>query len=152
MFYLCGVIIKPHTAKVGNKTRKNNIMKQIKVTPNERRRLQERFDVGENYVAQVLSFAKDGPTARKIRLAALQLGGRYVDPDFAPNCRVQYVNGQIIQTFADQVVLTIDRESGNIILTHRGEIVDKAENATMNQWQAAAFYAQTVAESAMITK
>ena len=127
-------------------------MKRITITPEERKGLQERFHVGGNYMMDVLAFRKDGPTARKIRLAALQLGGRYVDPDFAPNCRVQYVNGQIIQTFADQVVLTIDRESGNIILTHRGETVDKAENATMNQWQAAAFYAQTLAENSMITK
>lgn len=127
-------------------------MKLIKVTPEERKRLQERFQVGGNYMMDVLAFRKDGPTARKIRLAALQLGGRYVDPDFAPNCRVQYVNGQIIQTFADRVVLTIDRESGNIILTHRGETVDKAERASMSLWTAMALQAQGLAEAAMINK
>ena len=127
-------------------------MKQIKVTPNERRRLQKRFAVGENYMLDVLSYRKDGPTARKIRMAALQLGGRYVDPDFAPNCRVQYINGQIIQTFADQVVLTIDRESGNIILTHRGETVDKAERASMSLWTAMALQAQGLSEAAMVAR
>lgn len=125
-------------------------MKLIKVTPEERKRLQERFQVGGNYMMDVLAFRKDGPTARKIRLAALQLGGRYVDPDFAPNCRVQYVNGQIIQTFADQVVLTIDRELGNIILTHRGETIDKAERASMSLWTAMALQAQVLAEAAMV--
>lgn len=127
-------------------------MKMIKVTPEERKGLQERFQVGNNYMMDVLAFRKDGPTARKIRLAALQLGGRYVDPDFAPNCRVQYINGQIIQTFADQVVLTIERESGNIILTHRGETVDKAENACMSIWTAMALQAQSLAEMAMVAR
>lgn len=127
-------------------------MKQIKVTPNERRRLQERFDVGENYVTQVLSFAKDGPTARRIRLAALEMGGRYVDPDFAPNCRTSYTNGQIIQTFAEGVELRIDLSTGNYTVTQKGKLLDKAEKATMNQWQAAALYAQTVAESAMVSR
>ena len=126
-------------------------MKQIKVTPNERRRLQERFDVGENYVTQVLSFAKDGPTARRIRLAALEMGGRYVDPEFAPNCRTTYVNGQIIQIFAEGVELRIEIATGNYTVTHKEKLLAKAENATMNQWQAAAFYAQTVAETAMVS-
>ena len=128
------------------------MMKQIKVTPEERRRLQERFQTGANYMMDVLAFRRDGPTARKIRLAALQMGGRYVDPDFAPNCRVQYINGQIIQTFADQVVLTIERESGNIILTHHGETVDKAENACMSIWTAMALQAQNLAEMAMVAR
>ena len=127
-------------------------MKQIKVTPNERRRLQERFDVGENYVTQVLSFAKDGPTARQIRRAALEMGGRYVDPDFAPNCRTQYIGGRIIQTFADQVVLEIDQKTGDIKLTHHGDVVEQLEKESMAVWNAMALKAQSLAESAMVSK
>ena len=127
-------------------------MRQIKVTLDERKRLQERFGVGVTYVLQVLAFTKHGPTAERIRRAALQLGGRYVDPDFAPNCRTQYLGGMIVQTFADQVVLEIDRETGNIVLMHHGEVVEKLENESMATWNAMALKAQTLAENAMVAR
>lgn len=127
-------------------------MKQIKVTPEERRRLQKRFAVGENYMLDVLSYRKDGPTARKIRRAALEMGGRYVDPQFSPNCRTTYQNGFIIQTFNEGIVLRIELSTGNYTISKRDEVIDKGENATMNQWMAAAAYAQTMAESEMIAK
>ena len=135
-----------------NRHTKYNAMKQIKVTIEERRALQERFRVGDNYMMDVLAYRKNGPTAEKIRQAAIQMGGRFVDPDFAPNCRVQYIGGQIVQTFADQVVLTIDRESGDIILTHRGDVVDKVEKASMSMWTAMALQAQGIAEAAMVAR
>ena len=100
----------------------------------------------------VLSYRKDGPTARQIRRAALEMGGRYVDPDFAPNCRTTYQNGFIIQTFNEGIVLRIELSTGNYTISKRDEVIDKGENATMNIWQAAAFYAQTLAESSMIAK
>ena len=127
-------------------------MRQIKVTPDERRRLQERFNVKESYMLQVLSFTRNGPTAERIRVAALQLGGRYVDPDFAPNCRTQYIGGRIVQTFADQVVLEIDRETGDIVLSHRGEVVEKLDNESMATWNAMALKAQSLAENAMAAR
>lgn len=127
-------------------------MKQIKVTPEERKRLQERFHVGGNYMMDVLAFRKDGPTARKIRRAALEMGGRYVDPEFSPNCRISYANGQIVQTFHEGVTLEIDIKTGSCTVSQNGKQLENIENATMNQWMAAAFYAQTVAECAMIAK
>lgn len=127
-------------------------MRQIRVTPNERERLQERFKCGKNYVQQVLSFYKNGPTAEKIRRAALELGGRYVDPDFAPNCRTQYLGGMIIQTFADQVVLQINRETGDLELTHHGVVVESLKNESMAMWNAMAMKAQMIAENAMVAR
>ena len=127
-------------------------MKQIKVTITERRALQRRFQVGDNYMMDVLAYRKDGPTARQIRRAALEMGGRYVDPQFSPNCRTTYQNGFIIQTFNEGIVLRIELSTGNYTISKRDEVIDKGENATMNQWMAAASYAQTVAESAMIAK
>ena len=139
-------------AKVGNRTHKYKYMKQIRITLDERKRLQERFGVGANYVLQVLAFTKNGPTAEKIRRAAIELGGRFVDPDFAPNCRTQYIGGMIIQTFADQVVLEINRETGSITLKHRGEVVEKLENESMVMWNAMALKAAGIAEDAMVSR
>lgn len=150
--YLCSGSRLPRIAKVVNKTHKNKNMRQIRVTPNERERLQERFKCGKNYVQQVLSFSKNGPTAEKIRRAALELGGRYVDPDFAPNCRTQYLGGMIIQTFADQVVLQINRETGDLELTHHGVVVESLKNESMAMWNAMAMKAQMMAENAMVAR
>ncbi len=125
-------------------------MKQIKITPAERRRLQERFQVGDSYMIDVLAFRKNGPTAERIRMAALELGGRYVDPNFAPNCQTAYMGGYIIQTFGDDVVLRIEIASGDVTLSHHGEVVEKEENATMTIWNAMANKAQVMAAKAMV--
>lgn len=127
-------------------------MRQIKVTLEELKKLQDHFQVGKNYLWQVLSFSKNGPAAEKIRRAALQMGGRYVDPDFAPNCRTQYLGGRIIQTFADQVVLEIDQKTGDIKLTHHGEVVEQLEKESMAMWNAMALKAQSIAETAMVAR
>ena len=127
-------------------------MKQIKITRNESNQLQERFQVGVSYLSQVLRFKKNGPKAVKIRQAAIGMGGRYVDPDFVPNCRTAYANGLIIQTFGDDVVLRIDRQTGTITLTHHGDEVDKINNATMAMWNDAAIRAQGIAEAAIVAR
>lgn len=128
------------------------MMRQIKITPEERETLQERFQCGKNYILQVLSFSKNGPTAERIRRAALQMGGRYVDPDFAPNCRTSYMGGCIIQTFSDDVVLRIDVTTGDITISHRGNSIERVGNATMSMWNAMAIKAQEIAETAMVAR
>lgn len=127
-------------------------MRQIRITLDERKRIQERFHVGANYVLQVLAFTKHGPTAERIRREALQMGGRYVDPDFAPNCRTEYLGGMIVQTFADQVVLKINMKNGDIVLEHHGEVIEKRENESMVIWNAMAQKAQGLAENAMVSR
>ena len=127
-------------------------MKKIQITPSESRALRERFQIGYNYLQQVLAFTKDGPTARKIRRAALQLGGRYVDPDFVPNCRTSYMGGVITQSFADDVVLRINLKTGDLDLRHRGKIVETLNNTTMVVWNSMAIKAQEIAESAMVSR
>lgn len=127
-------------------------MKKIQITPSESRALRERFQIGYNYLQQVLAFTKDGPTARKIRRAALQLGGRYVDPDFVPNCRTSYMGGVITQSFPDDVVLRINLKTGDLALTHRGNIVETLNNTTMVVWNSMAIKAQEIAETAMVAR
>ena len=127
-------------------------MRQIKVTHEELKKLQERFHVGKNYIWQVLSYMKSGPTAEKIRRTAIYMGGRYVDPDFAPNCRTEYANGFIIQTFSGDVVLRIEVKTGTVTVSHRGNVIEKIDNATMAMWNSMAMKAQDIAVTAMVAK
>lgn len=108
--------------------------------------------MGETYVMHVLSFKANGPTAERIRRAALQLGGRYVDPDFAPNCRTSYMGGYIIQTFSCDVVLRIELSTGNVTISHRGNGIKTVKNATMTMWNSMAIEAQEIAETAMVAR
>lgn len=150
--YLCSAVPLLRTAKVGNTTHKNKNMRQIKVTPEEREKLQVRFNAGANYITQVLSFSKHGPTAERIRRAALQMGGRYVDPEFAPNCRTEYLGGKIIQTFGANVVLTIDVKTGDIKLSQDAKLLESVESASMVVWNSMAIKAQDMAEKAMVSR
>ena len=125
-------------------------MKQIRITPSEREELQKRFNVGANYVQQVLAFSKNGPKAEKIRRAAIQQGGRYVDPDFVPNCRTQYIGGMILQFFPERVMLKINKETGDIVLEQRGVEIERVDNATMSMWNSMAMKAQELSENAMV--
>ena len=75
-----------------------------------------------------------------------------MDPDFVPNCRTQYVGGMILQYFPEQVVLKINKETGDIVLEQRGVVIDKQENASMNMWSFMANKAQLIAENAMVAR
>ena len=75
-----------------------------------------------------------------------------MDPDFVPNCRTAYLGGVITQTFADDVVLRISLHTGEVVLMHRGVIVETMNNATMAAWNSMAIKAQDIAETAMVAK
>ena len=125
-------------------------MKQIRITPREREELQKRFNVGANYVQQVLAYSKNGPKAETIRREAIRLGGRYVDPDFVPNCRTQYIGGMILQFFPEQVMLKINKETGDVVLEQKGVEIERVENARMWMWNSMAMKAQELSENAMV--
>ena len=114
--------------------------------------LQERFNAKPSYILEVLRYGKNGPTAERIRRSALEMGGRYVDPDFSPNCRTSYIGGMIIQSFGERVRLEICRESGNITLLKNGEVVEHQENASMDIWNSMAIKASSIAEAAMVSR
>jgi hypothetical protein len=66
--------------------------------------------------------------AKKIREAAIFLGGRYVDPEFIPTCTTEFKDGQIRHTFATGVVLSVDWKTGLAVITEGDKVVWKGEN------------------------
>lgn len=120
--------------------------RQIRITPQNRRELEKRFGVSDTYVYSSLDFTENGSTAKAIREAAIAMGGRYIDPDFVPTCRTEYLEGQIRQIFAAGVVLTIDRKTGMATITVGDDVVRKVDEAVrMSSWNILAQEAQQLA-------
>ena len=120
--------------------------RQIRVTPEARRELEQRFNVSDTFVYDSLSYKQNGETARNIRQAAVEMGGVCVDPTFIPNCRTEYLEGQIRQIFAAGVVLTIDRKTGMATITVGDDVVRKVDEAVrMSSWNILAQEAQQLA-------
>jgi hypothetical protein len=58
----------------------------------------------------------------------------------------------IIQRFGEQVILKIDKNTGDIILEHHGQVIDKRDKASMAIWNSMAMKAQDIAETAMAAR
>ena len=63
--------------------------KSIKVKPALEKRLEEVYDVSQQFVSYALSFQRHGEKAEAIRRAALQLGGAYIQEGFVPTCSIE---------------------------------------------------------------
>ena len=101
--------------------------RHIKLTPDASKKLAEELGISDSFVYDALYYRKVGPSVQKVRQEAIRLGGRYVDPDFIPTCNTEYLEGQIRQTFAAGVVLTIDRKTGKAVITVDDSVVRKED-------------------------
>lgn len=124
----------------------------IRIQASARKELERHFNVSDTFVYDALAYKQNGETARKIRQAAVEMGGLYIDPDFVPSCRTEYLEGQIRQTFAAGVVLTIDRQTGLAVITVGDEEVRRTdEPVKMSQWNILAQEAQQLAIQRVIS-
>lgn len=105
------------------------IMKRhIRLTPEARKQLALDLGVSDSYIYDAIYYRRNGKMAKKIREAAITLGGRYVDPEFVPTCTTEFKDGQIRHTFATGVVLSVDWKTGLAVITEGDKVVWKGEN------------------------
>ena len=125
--------------------------RHISMFPGDQKRLSEELGVSESYTYDALYYRRNGDVPKQIRDQALSMGGQYVDPEFVPNCRTEYLEGQIRQTFAAGVVLTIDRETGKAVITVGDEVVRRVdEPLRMSRWNILAREAQQLSVQRII--
>jgi hypothetical protein len=118
----------------------------IRIPAGARKELERRFGVSDTFVYDALAYKQNGDTAQRIRQAAVEMGGLYIDPDFVPSCKTEYLDGQIRQTFSCGVVLTIDRSTGKAVITVGDEVVRREdEPVRMSRWNILAQEAQQLA-------
>lgn len=103
--------------------------RHIRLTPEARKQLALDLGVSDSYIYDAVYYRRNGKMAKKIREAAIALGGRYVDPEFIPNCTTEFTPGGLIRhTFSTGVVLTIARKTGIATVIVEGEVAFKGEN------------------------
>lgn len=145
--------MQPPSAKVNRNTLKNkDMLKSIKVSPATRRVLEKTYGVSHQYIWYALNYVKNGPSAERIRKAALDLGGVFTSSDFTPNCRVSHADNKIVQDFGGDVILTINRKTGELSVSDNGNTVASMYDVNIDGWAAMAKMAQKIAYSRIVSK
>lgn len=127
--------------------------RHIQLTAHARKKLAEELGVSDSYIYDAIYYRRNGEVAKMIRNRAIALGGRYMEPEFVPDCRTEYLDGQIRQTFATDVVLTIDRETGKAVITIEDEVIRRVDSPVrMSQWNLLTQEAQRIAAQRVISE
>lgn len=127
--------------------------RHIQLTAHARKKLSEELGVSDSYIYDAIYYRRNGEVAKRIRERAIELGGRYMDPEFVPDCRTEYLEGQIRQTFSNGVVLTIDSETGMAVITIGDEVIRRVDSPVhMSQWNLLTQEAQHIAAQRVITE
>ena len=118
--------------------------KYIRIQRGQTPVLAAEFSVSKQYVWYALHYVKNGPTAVKIRKAALEMGGVYVESNFVPTCQFEKTPTGFQQIFADDVRLIVDVKASTAEITHRGKSVARVDEITLDAWGALAMEAQSL--------
>lgn len=118
--------------------------KYIKIQRGQTPLLADQFGVSKQYIWYALHYVKNGPTAVKIRKAALEMGGVYVESNFVPTCQFEKTPTGFQQIFADDVRLIVDVKASTAEITHRGKSVARVDEVTLDAWGALAMEAQNL--------
>jgi len=118
--------------------------KYIKIERGQKPILADRFSVSKQYIWYALHYVKNGPTAVKIRKAALDMGGVYVESNFVPTYQFEKTPTGFQQIFADDVRLIVDVKASTAEITHRGKSVARVDEVTLDAWGALAMEAQNL--------
>ncbi|MBQ7899330.1 MAG: hypothetical protein IJ307_05700 [Bacteroidales bacterium] len=122
--------------------------KVIRVSVTVRDKIMEKYNVTRQAVWLALNFVTRGARPDAIRKDALDMGGRYYEENFTPNCTCQHTENGIIQTFAAGVVLTITQ--GDAVITKHDKVIARADQIDCSGWGALCEQAQKLAETGML--
>lgn len=127
--------------------------RHIQLTAHARKKLAGLLGVSDSYIYDAIYYRRNGDFAKRIRETAIALGGRYVDPEFAPVCQTEYLEGQIRHTFASGVVMTVDMKTCAAVITVNDEVV-RRQDATnhMPDLNVLALEAQNMAVQRVISE
>lgn len=106
----------------------------IRVPDALRKELISKFGVSRPTVWSALNYLTAGDRPEAIRQYALQHGGSIEEQNFIPNCRTEYTDEEIVQTFAGGVQVRTDRNDGIVRLVQDGAVVESYEAVTLQAW------------------
>ena len=121
----------------------------IKVTDSLRRELASRFNVSKPTVWSALNYLTKSDLAEAIRQYALNHGGAIEEQCFIPNCRTEYTDTEMIQTFAGGIQVRIDRQDGGVRLLNGEKELESYEPMSLRAWGNLLHHAQKLSEESI---
>lgn len=139
---------KAKVQKFVNKSTHNYMKKYIKVSTEVRNVLMKKYNVTRQTIWEACYFISGGKRPDAIRKDALEMGGRYFEENFMPNCTFRRTADGFIQEFAAGVVLTAT--GSDIVITQNGKIKAEFDSVMAPGWGAICEQAQKLAETGML--
>ena len=104
----------------------------IEVTTKTRQELAKVFDCTERMARKALTWDSDTPLARKIRVAAIEKGGRVMN--WVPECETIHctADGTMHQTFGNGAVIVADFGQRTVKVTDRHGVMQKGVSVNIS--------------------
>ena len=116
----------------------------IRVSPETRDQIMGKYGVTRQTVWEALSYISRGKRPDAIRKDALEMGGRYYEEDFMPQCSFHRTEDGWIQKFASGVLVTV--AGGDVVISKGRKMVAEFEGVTMDAYSNILAQAQQLAE------
>lgn len=104
----------------------------IKVDNEVRDQLMKNYNVTRQTIWEALSFITRNDRGNSIRKDALAMGGEYREENFVPNCRTEFHEGGMRQTFAAGVEVVTEGNQMSLIIL--GEEVEHYDCVDLESW------------------
>ena len=131
-----------------NKSTQYNMRRFIRVSSETRDQIMKKYDVTRQTVWEALSYISRGKRPDSIRKDALEMGGRYYEEDFMPQCSFRRTEDGWIQKFASGVLVTV--VGSDVVISKGRKMVAEFENVTMDGYSNILVQAQQLAEKGML--
>ncbi|MBO5465214.1 MAG: hypothetical protein J5989_06970 [Alistipes sp.] len=132
-------------------------MKFIDLPNAKKAQLVRLFGKSRQTIWAALNYVTDSDLAKKIRKAALNMGGvvknNFQTPEgFMPNCETKYIHGEgtvlgIIQTFPNNVRVEFENKKEIATISCDGEVVKVFEKVILRDWTRIVYEAQSLSDT-----
>ena len=122
--------------------------KYITISTETRRALMKKYNVTSRTIWEACSFITRNKRGNDIRRDAMDMGGRYIEENFIPNCRTEFLgSGGIRQTFPARVEVFL--EGGTAVIRKNDKDLERYDNVTLDGWGNILERAQHLSETGM---
>ena len=132
-------------------------MKFIDLPNAKKAQLARLYGKSRQTIWAALNYVTDSDLAKKIRKAALNMGGvvknNFQTPEgFMPNCETKYIHGEgtvlgIIQTFPNNVRVEFENKKEIATISCDGEVIKVFEKVLLRDWTRIVYEAQSLSDS-----
>lgn len=132
-------------------------MKFIDLPNAKKAQLARLFGKSRQTIWAALNYVTNSDLAKKIRKAALNMGGivknNFQTPEgFMPNCETEYIHGEgtvlgIIQTFPNNVRVEFENKKEIATISCDGEVIKVFEKVLLRDWTRIVYEAQSLSDT-----